>query len=89
LHAHIAQLTQRLHATLRLQLSQHRGQLTSLARALDAISPLATLGRGYALVTRSDGSVLRRAVDVQTGEQVVARLAEGQLLCRVDDVKPD
>ncbi len=89
LHAHIAQLTQRLHATLRLQLSQRRGQLTSLARALDAISPLATLGRGYALVTRSDGSVLRRAVDVQTGEHVVARLAEGQLLCRVDDVKPD
>lgn len=89
LHAHVAQLTQRLHAALRLQLSQRRGQLTSLARALDAISPLATLGRGYALVTRSDGSVLRRAVEVQAGEQVVARLAEGRLLCRVDDVKTD
>ena len=89
LHSHIAQLTQRLHAALRLQLSQRRGQLTGLARALDAISPLATLGRGYALVTRTDGKLLRRVVDVQAGEQVVARLAEGRLLCRVDDVKPD
>lgn len=89
LRTHSVQLTQRLHAALRLQLSQRRGQLTSLARALDAVSPLATLGRGYALVMRADGSVLRRAGDATIGERVEARLAEGQLICRVDDIKPD
>ncbi len=89
LHTHLAQLALRLPMAWRLQFLQRRGQLTGLARALDAISPLATLGRGYALVTRSDGSVLRRAVDAHAGEHVVARLAEGHLLCRIDDVKPD
>ncbi|MHB8473457.1 MAG: exodeoxyribonuclease VII large subunit [Gammaproteobacteria bacterium] len=89
LRTHAAQLTERLRATLCLRLAQRRGQLTSLVRALDAVSPLATLSRGYALVTRADGRVVRRVSDVQIGERIDARLAEGVLICHVDDVNPE
>lgn len=89
LRAQAAQLTGRLRAALRLQLAEHRGHLSVLARALDAVSPLATLTRGYALVMRADGSVVRRAGDVMVGERVDVRLAAGVLICRIDDVKPE
>lgn len=89
LRTQAAQLTERLRAALRLQLAKHRGHLSGLARALDAVSPLATLSRGYALVTRADGSVVRRTEDVAVGERIDARLAAGVLICRVDDVKPE
>jgi exodeoxyribonuclease VII large subunit len=52
---------------------QHR-----LAR-VQALSPAATLQRGYAVVQRADGHVVRRPGDVQAGDEVTVRLAEGQL----------
>lgn len=61
-------------------------RLGSTAHALDAVSPLATLGRGYAIVSRvEDGTVLRRADETRPGEQVEARLHHGRLLCRVEN----
>ena len=60
--------------------------LAVYSRALNAISPLATLERGYAIVSRPGGDILRDAKDVKTGEQVKARLGKGQLVCTVDEV---
>ena len=71
-------------AAVRLQ-ERRREQLASTARALDTVSPLATLGRGYAIVGRADGGVLRDSRTIATGEKVVARLARGKLLCRVEE----
>lgn len=62
-------------------------QLASLSRALDAISPLATLDRGYAIVTDTKQHVITKAESQHIGQQVTARLAEGSLLCTVDEVK--
>jgi exodeoxyribonuclease VII large subunit len=60
------------------------GQRLQLAqRGLDAISPLATLERGYAIVTRADGTVLQDAAEARTGEQIEARLRRGSLKARV------
>jgi exodeoxyribonuclease VII large subunit len=44
-----------------------------------ALSPAATLQRGYAVVQRVDGTVVRRPSDVDDGESVRIRLAEGEL----------
>ncbi len=41
----------------------------SRSAALDAVSPLATLTRGFAIVTRADGSVLTDAAAVAIGER--------------------
>src|SRR5690348_1514487 len=57
--------------------------LRQSARALQAVSPLATLERGYAIVFDSEGRVLRAAKDAPEGTVVRARLAEGELTARV------
>jgi exodeoxyribonuclease VII large subunit len=60
------------------------GQRLQLAqRGLDAISPLATLERGYAIVTRANGMVLQDADEVRTGDEIEARLKRGSLKARV------
>jgi exodeoxyribonuclease VII large subunit len=54
------------------------GQRLLLAqRGLDAISPLATLERGYAIVTGADGRALQDAAEVQAGDAIEARLKRG------------
>lgn len=48
-----------------------------------ALSPAATLGRGYAVVQRSDGRVVRRPGEVAVGDELRVRLAEGELRAAV------
>ena len=79
-----AALAQRLRTATRTHLQQLRQRLGGVMRALDAVSPLATLERGYAIVTTSDGRVLQDAGQVQRGDKIQARLARGQLRCTVD-----
>ena len=52
-------------------------------RALQAVSPLATLERGYAILLDAEGRVLRRAADACAGDRLQARLADGSLRLRV------
>jgi len=54
----------------------------TLAR-LRALSPSATLTRGYAIVQRADGHVLRNAAEVAKGDALRVRLAEGELAAKV------
>ncbi|WP_290652344.1 exodeoxyribonuclease VII large subunit [Aquisalimonas sp.] len=83
----IAALDRRLRATQAHQLERRRERLAALARALEAVSPLATVSRGYAIIQRpTDGAVIRKAGDVQPGDPVTARLAQGRLDCRVETV---
>ena len=80
-------LAQRLGAAMAVMLQQGQRRLAVACRSLDTISPLATLERGYAIVTRQqDGRILHRAAAVKPGEHVEARLAQGRLLCTVDTV---
>ncbi len=79
------------HEALQARLQAALGQRTALLghrlavaqRALHAVSPLATLSRGFAIVTREDGSVLTDAAAISQGEQVHARLARGSFTARV------
>lgn len=85
-----ANLHGRLLAAMGHGLTQRGDRLTGLGRALDAVSPLATLARGFAIVRRtSDGTVVRDAARVRAGEQVEARLARGALLCRVEATRAE
>jgi exodeoxyribonuclease VII large subunit len=74
------QLSQRLqHASARL-LVQQRSRLGNILRALEAVGPVATLDRGYAIVTRArDGKLVRAARQVRIGEEIDTRLAHGRL----------
>jgi len=74
------QLTTRLDGAMQ-QALQRLGQRLALAqRGLHAISPLATLGRGFALATRArDGALLHAADEVEVGESIRVRLGRGAL----------
>ncbi len=54
-----------------------------LAAQVRALSPAATLDRGYAVVQRSDGAVVRSRTDVAIGEELRVRLARGEIAARV------
>jgi exodeoxyribonuclease VII large subunit len=78
------QLNTRLRKAIHQLLDNTRTKLTQHARDLHNLSPLNTLGRGYAIVLREqDQRILRTASEVATGEQIRARLAEGSLICEV------
>ncbi|KUF21189.1 exodeoxyribonuclease VII large subunit [Xanthomonas phaseoli] len=87
---HLAGLQQRLRAlhpqaAMQRRLQHDQLQLRSIARSLEAVSPLATVARGYAIVTRpADGSVVRSAAEVVTGERLRAQLADGSIQVRVE-----
>ncbi|MNV66136.1 Exodeoxyribonuclease 7 large subunit [compost metagenome] len=54
-------------------------------QTLQAVSPLATLGRGYSILLDERGRAVRRAADTHSGQRLKARLAEGELEVRVED----
>ena len=66
-------------------MSGKREKYVRLAATLDALSPLKVLGRGYSVVKREDGQVLRRAQDVEIGEKISIALREGTLECTVEE----
>jgi exodeoxyribonuclease VII large subunit len=85
----VPQLIKRIGQGMQSGVSFRRQAVRSLVATLDSLSPLAILARGYSIVqTVPEGAVVRRAADVAVGQDVRARLAEGQLLCRVQDVLP-
>lgn len=76
-------LQRRLQTGVVARLSQHAHQLTGLARTLNAVSPLATLDRGYAIAFDSDGHVLRTPAALGPGDLVRIRLAAGEFSATV------
>jgi len=61
-------------------------RLSQASARLYALSPLAVLSRGYALVHGPDGGLIRSAADTQAGQIVSARLARGSLTATVASV---
>ncbi len=80
----------RLRAALARRVEQAGRRLALAQRGLHAVSPLATLGRGYAIVSRTeDGTLLRSAGDAKPGDIIEARLGAGRLRATVNDVLPE
>jgi len=77
-------LSGRLDHAIKQRLSHADHRLSLAVRTLNTVSPLATLGRGFALVKRvSDGALVTNADSVAVGDEVEARLANGTLKARV------
>jgi exodeoxyribonuclease VII large subunit len=70
-------------AAARTLLLQRTGRLNQLNGQLEALSPLAILDRGYALVFDSAGSLLKDASRVRAGDEISARLSQGTLTATV------
>lgn len=80
-------LLHRLQSTMQHQLVHYQNRFRQLTHALDTVSPLATLSRGYAIVQREDETIVRQATQVKPGDMVKARLGKGELYCKVNRIK--
>jgi exodeoxyribonuclease VII large subunit len=71
------------------RLAFERAELGRQSAALSALSPYATLERGYSIVRGPDGAVLRDSTSVNKGDAISVRLQHGELDARVEDVTSD
>lgn len=82
----VDELIHRAELALKHVVQEKRGRLRTVAGKLEALSPLATLARGYAVCATPEGRVLRRAQEAQVGDPVAVQLWEGELACRIERV---
>jgi exodeoxyribonuclease VII large subunit len=88
----LAQASAALERGLAHRLERHRTSLVSLGRALNAVSPLDTLSRGYAILMHPPpqharwGTPITTVDDARSGERIVARLHDGEIDCSVNGV---
>jgi exodeoxyribonuclease VII large subunit len=76
-------LDSRLHHAWKECCSLKEHRLSLAVKTLNTASPLATLERGFAIVTRPDGTLVRDAQSVEVGDEIQTRLARGKLKSRV------
>jgi exodeoxyribonuclease VII large subunit len=79
LQAQVANLAAAMHT----RLLESRGALDRRTASLEALSPLAILNRGYALVFDAKGRLLKDAARLKAGDEMSARLARGRVRARV------
>ncbi|MDT0307754.1 exodeoxyribonuclease VII large subunit [Streptomyces sp. DSM 44917] len=85
----LAALTERSRRTLGHALERADADLRHTHARVVALSPAATLRRGYAVLQRADGSAVRAPGEVAEGERLRARVAEGAFPVTVGPVGPD
>jgi len=78
----------RLVETIRLRLERSRRRLDASAGLLHAVSPLATLERGYAIAQDAEGRAIDRVGATRPGAEIAVRLRDGRLDCTVDAIAP-
>ncbi|XKG39549.1 exodeoxyribonuclease VII large subunit [Marinobacter sp.] len=84
----LSQASLRLKEAVRRLLAARRERLSWNSQTLHVVSPLATLGRGYAIVQGPDLPVVRKADELATGDLIRARLAEGSVEASVTRICP-
>jgi exodeoxyribonuclease VII large subunit len=85
LEAEVASLA----AAARALLLEKRAALDRRVASLEALSPVAILNRGYALVFDANGELVKDAARLRTGDEVSARLARGRVRARVSGIEPE
>jgi exodeoxyribonuclease VII large subunit len=82
-HGALAPLELRLVSAMRRGLAERRRALAHDAGSLDALSPLAVLGRGYAIATTPSGKAIRDAREVSPGDPLDLRVHSGRIRATV------
>ena len=77
----------RLQAEVRGVLDLRRQHLVGVEGKLDALSPLATLRRGYSVARTEDGQILRSVRDFVTGDSFMLRVSDGEVIAETTELK--
>jgi exodeoxyribonuclease VII large subunit len=75
----LAARTEAMAAAMGSELLRRRARLERMQTALEALSPVAILERGYALVFDAEGNLVKDANQVKVGQEIEARLARGRV----------
>ena len=75
----------RLSASAERKVSAGRQEFVRLASALDAMSPLRVLRRGYTIATDEGGSIVSSVKSLKAGEKLCLKLSDGSAFCTVDE----
>ena len=79
-------LNHRLELSATHHLTAKQQQLGKITELLDAISPLNTLSRGYAIITDEKDRIVRKTRDIQLNQTVTARVSDGNFDCEVKKI---
>ena len=82
-HRRLQVATQRMQQLSVQTLGARKSRLNGASTRLDALSPVAVLSRGYALLYSNDGRLLRSASETGVGDAIYARLGQGSLEAQV------
>ena len=86
LRERLQRLQPRADSAIGRQLQRDALRLRALARSMEAVSPLATVARGYAILTREDdGSLVRSPLQVRPGDTLKARVQDGVIDVTVNE----
>src|SRR5699024_8533882 len=83
----VVELRDRARRSLTISLDRSADGLGHTRARLHALPPATTLARGYAIVQRGNGSVVRPATDLQEGEELRVRLTEDSLRASVTEIE--
>jgi exodeoxyribonuclease VII large subunit len=82
-------LYRRLEQQVAKQMTHRRQKLDNTMHLLDAVSPLATLDRGYAIVADAKGQVITNAATATVGQSIHTKLAKGAIKSTVVSIEQD
>ena len=72
------------------RIGHKKARLELAARALQTVSPLRTLDRGYAIVTlATHGGIVTDSSSVEIGSSIMVRLSRGELIATVNESQPE
>ena len=87
----IGRIHERLKDSISQRVSRSRRNIAQIARTLHAVSPLATLDRGFAVVAKPDdsewGELVSKITQVQKGDQIRAHISDGEIDSIVSDTR--
>lgn len=81
----VADVIQLMSRSINLQLDQRQKRVNQSMHLLDAVSPLKTVGRGYAIIRDQQNTVVKTVDKVNTGDQLRGQLADGEILFAVTE----
>jgi exodeoxyribonuclease VII large subunit len=85
-----AYLSERLVSAAKACLKHNKQRLLNASQTLHAVSPLATLNRGYALVTeQASGQIVSSTEQIKIGDKLLTRLAKGHFTSQVNELFDD
>lgn len=87
LNLRLDNLLKRAENGFRLKFTDSKKTFVAFAGKLDALSPLQTLSRGYAIATANDGSVIRGVNDLENAHEFKLHLKDGDKACVVKEEK--